>query len=78
MPFNFSSFEYLTHQRTRKNRVSPVGRASPAHMNSPLVLKCVTNRARVNSVLNLIGLNYKDEKLNHNFDIFLLAINRQY
>ena len=37
MPFNFSSPEYLSHHRTRKNRVSPVGRASPAHMNSPLV-----------------------------------------
>ena len=30
MPFNFSSPEYLSHHRTRKNRVSP------AHMNSPL------------------------------------------
>ena len=29
-------------------------------------------------VLNLIGLNYNDEKQNHNFDIFLLVINRQY
>ena len=37
MPFNFSSPEYLSHHRTRKNRVSPVSRASPAHMNSPLV-----------------------------------------
>ena len=34
MPFNFSCPEYLSHHRTRKNRVSPV---SPAHMNSPLV-----------------------------------------
>ena len=33
MPFNFSSPEYLSNHRTRKNRVSPV---SPAHMNSPL------------------------------------------
>ena len=24
MPFNFSSPEYLSHHRTRKNRVSPV------------------------------------------------------
>ena len=38
MPFNFSSPEYLSHHRTRKNRVSPVNRASPAHMNSPLVI----------------------------------------
>ena len=38
MPFNFSSAEYLRHHRTGKNRVSPVSRASPAHMNSPLVL----------------------------------------
>ena len=37
MPFNFSSPEYLSHHRTRKNRVSPVSRASPAHMNSPLI-----------------------------------------
>ena len=39
IPFNFSSPEYLSHHRTRKNRVSPVSRASPAHMNSPLDLK---------------------------------------
>ena len=38
MPFNFSSPEYLIHHKTRKNRVSPVSRASPAHMNSPLGL----------------------------------------
>ena len=37
MPFNLSSPEYLSHHRTRNNRVSPVSRASPAHMNSPLV-----------------------------------------
>ena len=36
MSFNFSSPEYLSHHRTRKNRVSPVSRAGPAHMNSPL------------------------------------------
>ena len=36
MPFNLSSPEYLSHHRTRNNRVSPVSRASPAHMNSPL------------------------------------------
>ena len=36
MPFNFSSPEYLSHHKRRKNRVSPVSRASPAHMNSPL------------------------------------------
>ena len=35
MPFNFSSPGYLSHLKTRKNRVSPVSRASPAHMNSP-------------------------------------------
>ena len=35
MPFNFSFPEYLSHHRTQKNRVSPVSRASPAHMNSP-------------------------------------------
>ena len=37
MPFNFSSPEYSSHHRTRKNRVSLVSRVSPAHMNSPLV-----------------------------------------
>ena len=36
MPLNFRSPEYFSHHRTRKNRVSPVSRASPAHMNSPL------------------------------------------
>ena len=36
MPFYFSSPGYLSHLKTRKNRVSPVSRASPAHMNSPL------------------------------------------
>ena len=36
MPLNFSSPEYLSHHGTRKNRVSRVTRASPAHMNSPL------------------------------------------
>ena len=35
IPFNFSSPKYLSHHRTRKNRYSPVSRASPAHMNSP-------------------------------------------
>ena len=39
MPFNLSSPEYLSHHRTRNNRVSPVSRASPAHMNSPLEAK---------------------------------------
>ena len=38
MPFNFSSSEFLSHNKTRKNRVSPVSRASPAHMNSPLAV----------------------------------------
>ena len=36
MPFNVSSPEYLSPHERRKNRVSPVSRASPAHMNSPL------------------------------------------
>ena len=36
MPFNFSSPEYLSHHRTRKTQVSPVSRASPAHIISPL------------------------------------------
>ena len=34
MPFNFSSPEYLSPHKRRKDRVSPVSRASPAHMNS--------------------------------------------
>ena len=38
MPFKFSFPEYLSHHRTRKNRVSPV---SPAHMNSPLLGHCL-------------------------------------
>ena len=36
MPFNCSSPEFLSHHKPRKNRVSPVSRASPAHINSPL------------------------------------------
>ena len=36
MPFNFSSPEFLSHSKMRKNQVSPVSRARPAHMNSPL------------------------------------------
>ena len=36
MPFNFRSPEFLSHHKTRKNQVSPVSRASPAHINSPL------------------------------------------
>ena len=38
MLFNFSSSEYLSHHRTRKNRVSPVNRASTAHMYGGLSL----------------------------------------
>ena len=38
MPFNFSSPEYLSPHKRRKNWVSPVSRASPAYMNSPLVV----------------------------------------
>ena len=33
--FNCSSPEYLSPHKKRKNRVNPVSRASPAHMNSP-------------------------------------------
>ena len=40
MPFNFSSPEFLSHHRRRKNRDSPVSRASPAHMNSTLDPVC--------------------------------------
>ena len=36
MPFNFSASEFLNPHKKRKNLVSPVSRASPAHMNSPL------------------------------------------
>ena len=38
MPFNFSSSEYFSPHKRRKNRVSPVSRASPAHVNSLLVI----------------------------------------
>ena len=63
MPFNFSSPEYLSHHRTRKNRVSPVSRASPAHMNNPYEItgnsfeNIPTNH---NSVLlgNYLHINY--------------------
>ena len=58
MPFNFSSPEYLSHHRTRENRVSPVGRASPAHMNSPLetelkviVLQGIWKRYKIHKIL---------------------------
>ena len=47
MPFNFSSPEYLSHHRTGKNRVSPVSRASPAHMNSPLEIDCLGGPVRI-------------------------------
>ena len=36
MPFNFRSSEFLSHSKLRKNQVSLVRRASPAHMNNPL------------------------------------------
>ena len=39
MPFNFGSPKFLSHSKLRKNQVSPVSRASPAHMNSPLAVK---------------------------------------
>ena len=50
MPFNFSLPEYLSHYRTQKNRVSPVSRASPAHMNSPLV-SCDTKKKRMEQLI---------------------------
>ena len=52
MPFNFSSPEYLSHHRMRKNRVS---RASPAHMNSPLEEKvCKLSRITIITVYLII------------------------
>ena len=51
MPFNFSSPKYLSHHRTRKNRVSPVSRASPAHMNSPLTPATYACNVRTTCVL---------------------------
>ena len=36
MPFNFRLPEFLSHSKLRKNQVSPVSRASPAHMNCSL------------------------------------------
>ena len=53
IPFNFSSPEYLIPHKRRKNRVSPVSRASPAHMNSPIDIislkrfECVRNGGRI-------------------------------
>ena len=41
MPFNFSSPEYLSPHKRRKNWVSPVSRASPAHMKSPSVVPSI-------------------------------------
>ena len=60
MPFNFSSPEYLSHHRTRKNRVSPVSRASPAHMNSPSetaiseMIACLMLYKNVHAYLDII------------------------
>ena len=56
MPFNFSSPEYLSHHyRTRKYRVSPVSRASPAH-EQPLIGAVHMSRAspvyRADSILS--------------------------
>ena len=57
MPFNFSSPEYLSPHKRRKNGVSPVSRASPAHMNSPLgitkmvFLECWRTTVRAHLIL---------------------------
>ena len=55
MPFNFSSSEYLSHHRTRKNQVSPVSRASPAHIISPLNSDLLVKKL-MNSVCGVNGM----------------------
>ena len=58
MLFNFSSPEYLSHHRTRKNRVSPVSQASPAHMNSPYKYCGIFVLTYMNTILYYIILYY--------------------
>ena len=60
MPFNFSSPEYLSHHRTQKNRVSPVSRASPAHMNSPLFDMLRLRLRYFGNLCQITDLNMKD------------------
>ena len=55
MPFNFSSPEYFSHHRTRKNRVSPDSRASPAHINSPLDVATYTGHVTGETFLNFVN-----------------------
>ena len=49
MPFNFSSPEFLSHRKTRNNRVTPVSRASLAHINSPLKSSSVSGNFKQTS-----------------------------
>ena len=59
MPFNFRSPEYLGRDiihRTRKNRVSPVSRASPADVNSPQYSEDIYTRT---TPLNFFVLEFK-------------------
>ena len=58
MPFNFPLPEDLSHSKLRKNQVSPVSRASPAHMNSLIddVLRC---RCYVDAYVAYTRKNYQ-------------------
>ena len=73
MPFNFSSSEYLSHHRTRKNRVSPVSWASPTHMNSPLDMVDCKHFKRKQSQNSACSLNCTEWKsaLSQSANIFL-------
>ena len=73
MPFNFSSSEYLSHHRTRKNRVSPVSWASPTHMNSPLDMVDCKHFKRKQSQNSARSLNCTEWKsaLSQSANIFL-------
>ena len=63
MPFNFSSPEYLNPHKRRKNLVSPVSRASPAHMNSPLERMKNFSVSANKIKMRKWGLCFQNEKL---------------
>ena len=70
MPFNFSSPEYLSPHKRRKNRVSPVSRASPAHMNSPLINQTAVHIASKHLIYSCIhalvcGCHFKKKRKLH-------------
>ena len=57
MPFNVSSSEYLCPHKRRKNWVSPVSRASPAHMNSPWLILFIVEEDAPYTFLRKWGMN---------------------